>query len=103
MKKIHNKNKSKPKLVITSGYRWSYFQWFLLGFEMLQHENKIDIEYHLPLGSRLLMHTNSNFKAQVLNKFINHTESDSYLLKGYLLNKDGIKKYFCIDNSGEFF
>lgn len=99
MKKIHNKNKSKPKLVITSGYRWSYFQWFLLGFEMLQHENKIDIEYHLPLGSRLLMHTNSNFKAQVLNKFINHTESDSYLLKGYLLNKDGIKKYFCIDSA----
>ncbi|QLK32460.1 hypothetical protein [Lactobacillus crispatus] len=94
----HKKN-PKTVLVITSGHRWSYFEWFLFGFKILQQKKLIDIKYKLPLGSSLLMKTTSPTISKVLNKIISNTENDSYNMEGYLLFPNGEKKSFCIDSA----
>lgn len=95
---LRKKNK-KIILVITSGYRWSYFEWFLLGLKILQHENIVDIKYKLPLGSSLLMRTTSEVISKILNKIIVAKEKDSYNLEGYFIFPNGMKKSFCIDSA----
>ena len=42
-------NKSIPKVVITQGYLWDYFEWFILGFYMLQSKGVIDFEFQLQI------------------------------------------------------
>lgn len=91
--------KTKIRVVITSGYRWSYFEWFLLGFRNLKKQGLIDIKYQLPIGSWLLMHANSKLWSKVIRKIISYTEKDSYNLEGYILLPDGTKKFFCIDSA----
>lgn len=96
---IVTEKNNKIVLVITSGHRWSYFEWFLLGLKILQHENVIDIKYKLPLGSSLLMRTTSGVVSKILNKEIIAKEKDSYNLEGYFIFPNGMKKSFCIDSA----
>ncbi|OXC22977.1 hypothetical protein AYP82_08240 [Lactobacillus crispatus] len=87
------------KLVITSGYRWNYFEWFLLGFKDLEKRGIINIEYDLPVASRLLMHSNSELCSNIINHLKNVTETDTYNMEGYFVYENGDKKYFCIDSA----
>ena len=43
----------RNKVVITSGYRWKYFQWFLLGLYELQEQGSIDFAFKLRLDDRI--------------------------------------------------
>lgn len=52
---------SETKVVITSGYRWSYFQWFLLGLYELEKQGEISLELKLPLGSHILSKLSNEF------------------------------------------
>lgn len=92
-------SKSKIRLVITSGYRWDYFEWFLLGFKLLEKKDLISIKYKLPINSRLLMYVNSPYISKIIRRFISHFEKDSYNMEGYFLFPDGRKRKFCIDSA----
>lgn len=86
----------KPTIVITQLSRWLYFQWFLLGFYELQERNRIKLKFKIPFLERLTLY--SIFNPLCLRIGNITQKNDSYLLKGYILDK-GIKKNFCIDSA----
>ena len=91
-----------PKVVITSGYRWSYFQWFLLGFYELKKQGKISLEFRLPLGSFMLTKLSSPLAIRIVNRVIRLWEEDSYNMDGYIISyKNGKKekRSFSIDSA----
>lgn len=87
----------KNTVVITSGYRWTYFEWFILGFYKLKERGDINLKFKLSLGSQLLSVTNNSFIERFADKFRRCFEKDSYNMSGYVLFLDGKKKYFTID------
>lgn len=89
----------KEQVVITGGYRWSYYEWFLLGLYKLQEFGKISLKFRTPFFSRLLTYQNMKFGYRVLNHFQRKYENDTYNMTGYVIFKDGIKKRFTIDSS----
>ena len=99
---------SKPKVVITSGHRWNYFQWFLLGFYELEHAKKIRFKIKLPLSSRILL-SHSHIILFLLNRvkrfkriIVNLNEKvspDSYNMEGYVIFPNGKKKSFVVDSA----
>ena len=91
--------KKKVHVVITGGYRWSYYEWFLLGFYKLQEHGEISLKFKTPLISRLLTYPNITFGYRVLNHFQRKLEKDTYNMTGYIIFEDGIKKRFTIDSS----
>ena len=91
--------KKKTRIVITGGYRWSYYEWFLLGFYQLQDAGEITLRFHTPLLSKLLTYPNTKFGYRVLNHFQRKFEKDTYNMTGYVVFPDGTKKKFTIDSS----
>lgn len=89
----------KSKVVITSGYRWSYFQWFLLGFYKLEQAGKIKLEFKLPIASKFLTKVNNDVLIRIWNKVKSITETDDYNMDGYIVFPSGEKKYFTIDSA----
>ena len=89
----------KIEVVITGGYRWSYYEWFLLGFYKLQECGKIRLKFKTPLFSKLLTYKNTRFGYRVLDHFQRKLEKDTYNMTGYVKFDDGIKKRFTIDSS----
>ena len=92
------------KIVITSGFRWSYFHWFILGFYMLEDEEEISVKFKVPLISKIMSSANiKNDKVNLGLRFLqSQTESDKYNLKGYIEYEKGEcieKKYFVIDSA----
>lgn len=90
------------EVVITSGYRWSYFQWFLLGLYQLEEKRKINLKFRLPFASFLLTKTSNDFISRVADKLKRMTESDSYNMDGYIVyseNGKKIKSTFSIDSA----
>ena len=85
----------KIKVVITHATRWSYFQWFILGFRELKKEGKIKLKFKLSLENRL----SSNLYTNRIAKRLNMIHEDSYNLNGYVIYPDNTKKYFCIDSA----
>lgn len=86
----------KTKIVITSGERWDYFQYFLLGFYELERSGKIILDFKLPVLDNLL-HTISNpFIVRVINKIRNEYVTGSYNMDGYIID-GGKKRTFTID------
>lgn len=92
-----NKQKNKPKIVITSAYDWGYYQWFLLGFYNLQLLGDIDFDINVGLYSSLLKYSENEFLNRVLRKIQLKKEKYSPLLEGYLIDFDNSIKHFCID------
>lgn len=91
--------KKNIQVVITGGHRWSYYEWFLLGFYKLQEQGEISLKFKTPLISRLLTYPNIKFGYRVLNHFQRKLEKDTYNMTGYIIFEDGIKKRFTIDSS----
>lgn len=94
--------KDRTEVVITSGYRWSYFQWFLLGFYQLEEIEKIDLKFKLPLSSFLLTKLSNDFLIRVADKLRRAFEKDSYNMDGYIVYRENgkkVKKTFSIDSA----
>ena len=91
--------KKKIQVVITGGYRWSYYEWFLLGFYKLQERGEIGLKFRTPFFSKLLTYKNTRFGYRVLSHFQRRLETDTYNMTGYVEFEDGIKKRFTIDSS----
>lgn len=91
--------KQKVKVVITNGYRWSYFQWFILGLYRLEKQGIIELKMNLPIGSKLLSILNNNLFLKIVNKIHKCFENDSYNMDGYIYYPDGQKKTFTIDSA----
>lgn len=94
--------KDRTEVVITSGYRWSYFQWFLLGFYQLEEKEKIDLKFKLPLSSFLLTKLSNDFSIRVADKLRRAFEKDSYNMDGYIVYRENgkkVKKTFSIDSA----
>ena len=84
-------NKSIPKVVITQGYLWDYFEWFILGFYMLQSKGVIDFEFQLnkrPLDMALTR-IKSPFVARIVNHIrCNNREDMTFTMDGYICYDD---------------
>ena len=91
--------KKKIEVVITGGYRWSYYEWFLLGFYKLQEQGEIRLKFKTPFLSRLLTYPNTRFGYRVLSHFQRKLETDTYNMTGYVEFEDGIKRRFTVDSS----
>lgn len=94
--------KDRIEVVITSGYRWSYFQWFLRGFYQLEEKEKIDLKFKLPLSSFLLTKLSNDFSIRVADKLRRAFEKDSYNMDGYIVYRENgkkVKKTFSIDSA----
>lgn len=83
--------KKKVRVVITGGYRWSYYEWFLLGFYKLQDLGEIKLKFKLPIFSKLLTYPNTKFGYRVLNHFRRKYETDTYNMMGYVKFEDDSK------------
>lgn len=81
--------KKKVQVVITGGYRWSYYEWFLLGFYKLQELGEITLKFKTPFFSRLLTYPNTKFGYRVLNYFKRKYEDDTYNMTGYVILERG--------------
>lgn len=93
---------SETKVVITSGYRWSYFQWFLLGLYELEKQGNISLDLKLPMGSYILSKLSNEFLLRVVNRLRMLFEEDSYNMDGYIVyshNGKSEKKFFTIDSA----
>lgn len=94
--------KDRIEVVINSGYRWSYFQWFLLGFYQLEEKEKIDLKFKLPFSSFLLTKLSNDFLIRVADKLRRVFEKDSYNMDGYIIYRENgkkVKKTFSIDSA----
>lgn len=94
--------KNRIEVVISSGYRWSYFQWFLLGFYQLEEKEKIDLKFKLPFSSFLLTKLSNDFLIRVADKLRRVFEKDSYNMDGYIIYRENgkkVKKTFSIDSA----
>lgn len=89
---------SKIKVAITSGYRWESFQWFLLGFMMLDKAGQIDFEYDCSPYNKFYLQAGSKL-SKLAGHFMRHHERDSYIMTGYIESGDGRRKRFCIDEA----
>lgn len=92
----------KTTITITSGYRFQYFQWFLLGFWELENKDEITLKFELPFLQKMMFtkFINSNIYFAGLNrKLCNKLYPDDYNLRGYITFSDGRKKTFCIDSA----
>lgn len=89
----------RQKVVITGGYRWDYYMWFLLGFYMLQERGEIDVEFRTPFFSRMMAGPNTRFTSRVWNHFRWKLERDTHNMTGLVEYPDGKKKAFTIDSS----
>lgn len=91
----------KIKIVITNGSRWDYYQWFLLGFYLLERAGKVDVEIDTSLFQKLVFSCVGKYRlVEALVKRIGiKLKIDSYNLDGYVEDEFGNKKYFTIDSA----
>lgn len=90
------------EVVITGGYRWSYFQWFILGLYQLEEKGNIKLKFKLPFASLLLTKSSNRQIIRVADKLRRIFEKDSYNMDGYIIFiQDGkkVKKTFTIDSA----
>lgn len=90
----------RPKVIITSVKRWSYFQWFLLGFYQLDREGAIDFEVSCPIVERPFLWSQSKLAQRIGHRLLREYRKrweDSYQLMGVIQLPDGRIRRFCID------
>lgn len=93
----------KTKIVITSGFRWNYFQWFLLGFLEMEKQGQIELKFKLPFASKILSQSKEKYIVKVADKLRRMFERDSYNMSGYIDYVDDsnmhMRKWFTIDSA----
>ena len=88
------------RIVITEGYRWTYFEWFILGFYKLQQKGEIELSFRLPVGSKILASAKNRRIIQLGDILRTLFESDTYNMSGYIDFPDkSERKYFTIDSA----
>lgn len=90
-----------PRVVITAGTRWTYFEWFLLGLYRLQQKGEIVLEVKLENQpcSQLLFKVSNSYAVRCINRLRRTCEPDSYNMDGYMVGPDGVKLPFTIDSA----
>ena len=89
----------KVIVVITSAPRWSCFQYFLLGFYLLEKRGNIELKFDCDWLLRLsTILPGYHYIGAILRRLNRKFVTDSYNLEGYVLYK-GNKKLFCIDSA----
>ena len=83
--------KNKICVVITGRYRWTYYEWFLLGFYKLRKLGEIKLKFKIPFFSKLLTYPNINLYYRVMNLARWKYEKDTYNMIEYVIFTDGIK------------
>lgn len=91
--------KDLVKIVITGGYGWWYYQWFLLGFYMLEKRGEVRVCFRTKPLSYLLTLPNTHSGCRLVNHFQRKWEEYAYHLTGFMEFPDGSRKRFAIDNS----
>lgn len=86
------------KVKIKSATRWSYFQWFLLGFYWLQDEGQIKVYIDVPLLWRAGLWNHNVFLSRCGNHILQSFFGDQPLLLGQAIFDDKVVK-FAIDSS----
>lgn len=86
------------KVKIKSATRWSYFQWFLLGFYWLQDEGQIKVDIDVPLLWRAGLWNHNGFLSRCGNHILQSFFGDQPLLLGQAIFDDKVVK-FAIDSS----
>ena len=81
---IRFKRNCRAVIVITGGYRWNYYEWFILGFYMLKDKGIVDLRFKLPLFSRMLFLPGTRFFHRVWNRLRYEFEEDTYNMTGYI-------------------
>lgn len=94
-----------PQVVITSMNRYSYFQWFILGFYYMEREGRIKLSFRVrSLYERLSFVNRSRLMTGFRRYAVSHGIHQKWLfrfsnnLEGYVLYR-GEKRYFCIDSN----
>lgn len=92
---------STSRVVITSAYRWSYFEWFLLGLYQLADAGEIELEFALKglPWSSLLQKVNGDFMSRAAGHMMRTREADSYNMDGYVVAPDGSRHDFTVDSA----
>lgn len=88
----------KIRVKIRFATRWSYFQWFLLGFYLLQHEGRIVLDIEVPLLQRIGLWNHNWFLSGCGNRILSKIYNDNSLLLGQIAFDDKIVK-FAIDSA----
>lgn len=86
------------KVKIKSATRWSYFQWFLLGFYWLQDEGQIKVDIDVPLLQHAGLWNHNVFLSRCGNHILQSFFGDQPLLLGQTIFDDKVVK-FAIDSS----
>lgn len=86
------------QIKIHSATRWSYFQWFLLGFYWLQDEGKIKVEIDVPLLQHIGLWNHNGFLSRCSNRIFQNFYDDQPLLLGQAIFDDEAVE-FAIDSS----
>ena len=76
------------QIKIHSATRWSYFQWFLLGFYWLQDEGKIKVDIDVPLLQHIGLWNHNGFLSRCSNRIFQSFYDDQPLLLGQAIFDD---------------
>lgn len=94
-----------PQVVITSMNRYSYFQWFILGFYYMEREGRIKLSFKVRSLYEWLSFVNRSRLMTGFRRYaVSHGIHQKWLfrfsnnLEGYVLYR-GEKRYFCIDSN----
>lgn len=88
----------KTQIKIQAATRWSYFQWFLLGFYWLQDEGKLKVNIDVPFLQKIGLWNHNWFLSGCSNRILPKIYSDSDLLLGQAVFDDKVVK-FAIDSA----
>ena len=84
-----------PHIYITQLPKWSYPQWFLLGFYLLEREKQITLHFRLPIINQLSLYVDNYYIYGIGQRY--YSGKDTFNLQGYVEYK-GMHKSFCIDH-----
>ena len=87
------------KIYINKANRWTYFQWFILGFYDLEKEKKISLKIKLNFWDKMMFYYERTFIGRVIKRLFRKSNNDSYHLDGILVKDTGEKVSFTIDCS----
>lgn len=86
------------RVKIVFAKRWNYFQWFLLGFYLLQKQGKIKVDIQVPVLQRLSLWNHNSFLSRCGGALLRRIEGDSDLLLGEA-ELEGKSVKFAIDSA----
>ena len=91
-------NNNIPKVVITKLPRTPYYEWFILGFYMLEEQGLIKFKMHVDWVNQLAKITDNDYIIGGLRHYFQKDHFKNGNLEGYI-DYNNEKKYFCIDSA----